>query len=1075
MAAPSGATLVDLYDGAGFFVLRTPLLPCVGSGIASTAASQGGRAPPASGTSRGDATLELRRQLARAELREAIYLASPRLERKLDTWLRGADPDPKLERTLARYLARLSTRATPFGTFAGVSLGKLGEQTRLSMAGRGSYRRVLRLGMSYVLGSVSALAAHPPVRDRLRYEVCSTLHRAFGRWRFASVDPNAARGAGTSRPVMDVTPTARIDAALHHAGRGVTLAELATALDAPADVCDGTRELLEALVSHGLLTPTLWPAVTGADPARQLVAALHEAGLAPLASRFEEVRGRLRQLEGTPLGGATPHLRGLAAQLELERAGSEGAACFHADLIKPSPDLSLGPEHVALLLRAADLAHHTSAAPTDYRLDRFRARFVERYGSSFVPLGEALDGELGIGFESFQRRSEDVLTAGLAVGANAPAEPLAELGQRDRLLLRLLTTALERGERVLVLDPGTLARFPRRALESPPESLVILAQLARAGAHLEVVAPTLVGPSGLNLLGRFCHADADLEQAARSLAEREQELSGDRLLVDLAILPDAHAANIVLRPVLRSHELAYAGRSGVDPERRIPISDLEVGIVDDRIVLRSRRLGRRLSVRMTSAHNVDGWWELPIYRFLGALQEYERNGLGVGWSWGQLALSPYLPRVVADDVILCRARWSIERALLPAARERLPEAALEQVVALRRRLGMPRWVVWLHEQAPLTVDLDDALSLEAFLDECRGDAVVVLEEMYPQPDRLCVTGPEGAFVGEVLLPVVLRAKPAPRAEPSLPATWPRETRSFAPGSEWLYAKLYTAPSELSSVLERLRPVLQGIRWGAAERWFFLPYADPHPHLRVRVRGEPSRLLGEVLPALREAVAPALGRGAIWRFQLDTYERELERYGGPLGMDLAEEVFWIDSDAVLALGPCCTGDPELRWQLAAVGIERLLACLGLSFDQRAAFVHAARAALVRGLALPLEVQRQVGERYRRHERRLAELLWGAPEGAAALGLDVLEERSRRLVDVCGRLRDALRTQHDGAWPELVSALPHLHAVRMLGHEARSQELVLYDFLHRQYVSRRTRARAAPVSAHEPAAVAQEPLR
>jgi thiopeptide-type bacteriocin biosynthesis protein len=1057
---PSGSTLAELYRGAGFFVLRTPLLPLVGADTPPSGSPDGVTEPPASGMSRGEATRELRRQLSRAELRESLYFASPRLERKLDTWLRGAASDPRLERTLARYLGRLGSRATPFGTFAGVSLGRLGEQTRLRVAGRESYRRVLRLDMSYVLQSVASLVAQPSVREKLRYEACSTLHPAFGRWRFASVDPAAPRGAGVSRPVMDVTPSRHIDAAIAHAGPGKTLAELAAALEAPGPPHDATRAFVEALIGHGLLTPTLWPAVTGIDPAQQLVTALQEADLQPLALRLEAIRHRLVELGDTPLGAATPHLRELASELErdLYEVKPNAATCFHADLIKPGPALCLGREHTAQLLQAAEIAHHTSAAPTDHRLDRFRARFVERYGSSFVPLGEALDGELGIGFESFQHRSEDVLCADLGIGGGNPAAPPTEPTAREQLLVHLLTTALERGDRVLVLEPSTLARFPRRKLDRPPESLLILAQLARVGEHIEVVAPTLVGPSGLNLLGRFCHADTELESAVRALAAREQQLCGERLLVDVAILPDAQAANIMLRPVLRSHELVYAGRSGAEQEQRIPVSDLEVGIVEGDIVLRSRRLGRQLSIRMTSAHNVDAWWELPLYRFLGALQQAERGGVGAGWSWGQLALSPFLPRVVAAGVVLCRARWAIERTRLPATRDVLSPLELEQVAALRQRLGLPRWVVWLHDQTPLVVDLDDALALEAFLDECRGASVVVLEEMYPRPDQLCVTGPEGTFVGEVLLPVVLAAEPARQTARALPAVWARATRTFAPGSEWLYAKLYTGPSEFGRVLAQVESVVGAGPRSAAERWFFLPFADPDPHLRVRVRGEPRRLLGELLPSLHEALAPLLARGAIWRFQLDSYERELERYGGPLGTDLAEEAFWIDSEAVLALAPCCSADPELRWQLTAVGIERLLACLGLSFDQRAAFVGAAAEGLVHELGVTVEVRRQIGDRYRRHERRLGELLWGTPDGHAARGLGVIEERSRRLAPVCDRLQDTLRrgTRDIMAWPEVVSALPHLHAVRMLGHEARAQELVLYDFLHRQYVGRRARA-------------------
>ena len=65
---------------------------------------------------------------------------------------------------------------------------------------------------------------------------------------------------------------------------------------------------------------------------------------------------------------------------------------------------------------------------------------------------------------------------------------------------------------------------------------------------------------------------------------------------------------------------------------------------------------------------------------------------------------------------------------------------------------------------------------------------------------------------------------------------------------------------------------------------------------------------ETLPMLHAASRRRCSTtGQLWRVQLDTYEREVERYGGEAGIGLAERVFHADSDAVLAivrqLGPC----------------------------------------------------------------------------------------------------------------------------------------------------------------------------
>src|SRR5438552_18348714 len=70
----------------------------------------------------------LRALVADPAVREAIFLASPSLEESLEYWERdpSSERGKKVELSLVKYVARLSSRATPFGLFAGVSLGTIG-------------------------------------------------------------------------------------------------------------------------------------------------------------------------------------------------------------------------------------------------------------------------------------------------------------------------------------------------------------------------------------------------------------------------------------------------------------------------------------------------------------------------------------------------------------------------------------------------------------------------------------------------------------------------------------------------------------------------------------------------------------------------------------------------------------------------------------------------------------------------------------------------------------------------------------------------------------------------------------
>src|SRR5262249_45790050 len=154
-------------------------------------------------------------------------------------------------------------------------------------------------------------------------------------------------------------------------------------------------------------------------------------------------------------------------------------------------------------------------------------------------------------------------------------------------------------------------------------------------------------------------------------------------------------------------------------------------------------------------------------------------------------------------------------------------------------------------------------------------------------EGLCARGPEGRFVHELIVPFV-RARRPPAPPPARAPSCRPVKRSFPPGSEWLYVKLYSGPATADQVLrEVVRPAVErALGSGAADGWFFLRYGDPDWHLRLRFHGAPDRLHGEVLPLVQAAAAPLCGDGRLWRVQLDVYQREVERYGGAEGVALA---------------------------------------------------------------------------------------------------------------------------------------------------------------------------------------------
>jgi thiopeptide-type bacteriocin biosynthesis protein len=334
--------------------------------------------------------------------------------------------------------------------------------------------------------------------------------------------------------------------------------------------------------------------------------------------------------------------------------------------------------------------------------------------------------------------------------------------------------------------------------------------------------------------------------------------------------------------------------------------------------------------------------------------------------------------------------------------------------------------------------------------------------MVPGPDQLCASGPEGPFTHQVIVPFARSSPQPPPSPPARPAATSC-TRRFPPGSEWLYLKLFTGTATADQVLRRAaRAVGSSLQAGGADQWFFIRYADPDSHLRLRIHGAPDKLLRETLPLLTRVLAPLLETGQLWRVQLDTYEQEVERYGGEAGIRLAERIFHADSDAVLAIMGQLTGDAgaELRWRVALRGIDLLFDDLGLTLEQKRAITGRARHGYGSEFGAGGDFSREVSRRYRT-ERASVEALLDPhqdqdPPAELAASLRVLHQRSTALAPAAQELRAAADAGRLSAGlPELAMSLAHMHVNRMLRSAQRAQELVLYELLGRAYSSQAAR--------------------
>ena len=1066
-----------LFDG--FFAFRTPLLPFDelvrwGADLEAPAA-MGDPAALAAALERDRRRLRdrLRRSFASTTMREALFVASPSLDDSFDVWM--ADPDgergQKAERSLVRYFARMCARPTPFGLFAGFSLGGAGPAARLALDGRASYRRHTRLDMEYVCKAVEDLLQRPELRRELIWRPSSSLYEAAGQLRFAE---QVLRERARSYHLVAVSHSEHIAAALACAANGASARDIVEAIERfDPDLEPGAADgFVAELIDAQLLVADLVPAVTGPEPVGELVRTLRaHPSTADVAETLSWTLERIEALDGNGIENGPAPYREVAARLEQTGSKVDLPRLFQVDMVKPATEAALGTEVIAAMTELAHLLHRIAPPRSTDALASFRDAFVKRYESRAVPLVEALDEEMGIGFGAADAPAADPspLLAELPFPAR-PRDEGARLGRGEKRLLARLGAALRAGAKEVVLDEDDLNALASDSALPLPDCFALFATLvapspqALAAGDFRIYSRSCSGPSGASLLGRFCHADAQLEEHVRAHLRREEALRPDAIFAEVVHLPEGRVGNVIARPTLRDYEIPFLGRSGAPQERQILVSDLTVSVVDGRIVLRSRRLGREVIPRLTNAHNYQGPG-LAIYRFLCTVA---RQGTTpwLAFEWRGIE-APFLPRVSTGRFVLSRARWKLTGPQLATLAAPTPAAQHRAMQELRSALELPRFVYLVDGDNHLPVDLDNALAVDSFVQLVKQRDSATLEELFPGPHELCASGPEGLFAHELIVPFH-RAARAAAAEPQrqrpvqLVQSPTRVARRFPPGSEWLYWKIYCGAGTADRVLrEVIVPLLPAIA-DVADRWFFIRYADPDPHLRLRFHGSPERLQARLLPAIAGAVEPLLQDGRVWRTQLDTYERELERYGGAEGILPCEEIFFADSMAVAGIVDLLDGDDGLRarWQLGLRGMDLLLDDLGFDLPAKHALSRRLRAGFAKELKVDGLFERKLGEKFRKERAALEDLFDPSQEASHPYrsGIELLRRRSASLAPSVARLRKK-EAQHGLTTPvaELAGSLLHMHANRILRSSARAHELVMYDFLGRLYESQAARAR------------------
>jgi len=286
-------------------------------------------------------------------------------------------------------------------------------------------------------------------------------------------------------------------------------------------------------------------------------------------------------------------------------------------------------------------------------------------------------------------------------------------------------------------------------------------------------------------------------------------------------------------------------------------------------------------------------------------------------------------------------------------------------------------------------------------------------------------------------------------------------RTFIIGDEWLYFKVYTGYKTADTLLtDTIYPLSQYfLKENLVDHWFFLRYSDPHSHLRIRFHINENNNIAPIINHFNNAMQYYINQNLVWKIQIDTYQREIERYGADL-IELSEQLFFLNSEMIcktIAI-EVVNQDENLRWLLGLKMIDALLTDFAFSLQDKQILLNTLQDNFGKEFGINTDFRRQFGQKYRAEKNRIEKILdknSEHDEEYAPLFKPILEN-SEKSVSIIQNIITESRKQkeesiRDVSLNDLLSNYIHMTMNRLFRTQQRTHELVLYDYLFRYYSS------------------------
>lgn len=264
-------------------------------------------------------------------------------------------------------------------------------------------------------------------------------------------------------------------------------------------------------------------------------------------------------------------------------------------------------------------------------------------------------------------------------------------------------------------------------------------------------------------------------------------------------------------------------------------------------------------------------------------------------------------------------------------------------------------------------------------------------------------------------------------------------RTFVPGTEWLYIKLYASITTCDAlIIDVIYPLsLYLEKRGFISMWFFIRYSDPQFHVRYRLRLIKNEYMYIVIKMLNKRINSYLRDGLVYRIACDTYVREVERYGIS-DIENMEYCFFENSRLIcLLLSRIRDRSEELRWMSALYLVDILLSNMQMNIFEKQKFVAQMDDVYKKEFGFSEHNSKQLNTLYRSKQKIVFSIL-----------NEIMQDSE--FYEIAMFIKKTLEGMSLG---RIVNKSSYMHMMfnRLFSNNNRAYECIIYNFINRYYKS------------------------